>query len=75
MIKGYSAREDLSELVSVFWDLALELRVNVYIDRVSTDANPAGWLSRNDLETGSSAGWGSLEPVWPSIVQGLGRKP
>ena len=75
LIKGYSAREDLSELVSVFWDLALELRVNVYIDRVSTDANPADWPSRNDLETGRSAGWGSLEPVWPSIVRGLGRKP
>ena len=75
LIKGYSAREGLSELVSVFWDLALELRVNVYIDRVSTDANPADWPSRNDLETGRSAGWGSLEPVWPSIVRGLGRKP
>ena len=56
LIKGYSAREDLSELVSVFWDLALELRVNVYIDRVSTDSNPAAWPSRNDLETGRSAG-------------------
>ena len=77
LIKGYSAREDLSELVSVFGDLALELRVNVYIDRVSTDANPApaDWPSRNDLETGRSAGWGSLAPVWPSVVQGLGRKP
>ena len=75
LIKGYSAREDLSELVSVFWDLALELRVNVYIDRVSTDANPADWPSRNDLVTGRSARWGSLEPVWPCVVQGLGRKP
>ena len=73
LIKGYSAREDLSELVSVFWDLALELRVNVDIDRVSTDSNPADWPSRNDLETGRSAGWESLEPVWPSVVKGLGR--
>ena len=30
LVKGYSAREDICELVGVFWDLALELRVSLF---------------------------------------------
>lgn len=41
LVKGYSAREDMCELVSVFWRCALTLRAHFYIDRISTDANPA----------------------------------
>ena len=31
LVKGYSAKEDLCELVGVFWDLALEIQVNLFI--------------------------------------------
>ena len=41
LVKGYSAREDLCELVGVFWNLALEFQINFYIGRVPTDSNPA----------------------------------
>ena len=41
LIKGYSAKEDVCELVGLFWELVLELRCSVYIDRVPTDSNPA----------------------------------
>ncbi|OLQ02504.1 hypothetical protein AK812_SmicGene14638 [Symbiodinium microadriaticum] len=41
LIKGYSAKEDVCELVGIFWELVLELRCSVYIDRVPTDSNPA----------------------------------
>ena len=41
LIKGYSAKDDVCELVGLFWDLVLELRCSVYIDRVPTDSNPA----------------------------------
>eukprot|EP00435_Cladocopium_sp_Y103_P055182 s631_g18.t1 len=41
LVKGYSAREDVCELVGVFWKLALDLKVNLYVDRVPTDAYPA----------------------------------
>ena len=54
-MKGYSSKEDLCELVEIFWELSLEYRINFFIDRVSTDANPADWPSRNHLEIGRSA--------------------
>ena len=41
LVKGYSAKEDLCELTGVFWKLALSIKVQSYIDLVSTDANPA----------------------------------
>eukprot|EP00435_Cladocopium_sp_Y103_P009665 s1508_g2.t1 len=60
LIKGYSSREDLCEVITVFWDLAFQLRVRVFIDRISTDANPADWPSRNKLYLGEAAGWQTM---------------
>ena len=70
LIKGYSSREDLCSLVSVFWDLIFHFQIRVFIDRIATDANPADWPSRNDLKTGEGAGWTSVEPVWPTALKG-----
>jgi hypothetical protein len=67
LVKGYSSREDLCELVGIFWNLALELRINLYIDRVPTDANPADPPSRDNLSIGSNAGWITLDPIFPSL--------
>ena len=69
LIKGYSSKEDLCKLISVFWDLVFEFQINVFIDRVATDANPADWPSRGDLKTGSSAGWLTVKPVWPDALK------
>ena len=66
LIKGYSSREDLCELISVFWDLAFQLRVRVFIDRISTDANPADWPSRDKMFIGESIGWETVNVLWPS---------
>lgn len=65
LIKGYSSREDLCELISVFWDLAFQLRVRVFIDRISTDANPADWPSRDKMFIGESIGWETVNVLWP----------
>ena len=86
LIKGYSSKEDLCQLISVFWDIVFELKARVFIDRIATDANPADWPSRDDLRTGEQAGWKSVQVVWPSALvdkrsqavqykkrQGLGR--
>ena len=70
LIKGYSNREDLCLIISVFWDLALKLRSRIFIDRVSTDANPADAPSRNRLEFGSGVGWVSVPAVWPKVLLG-----
>ena len=71
LVKGYSAREDMCELVSVFWRCALVLKTNLYIDRISTDANPADHPSRNRMEVGESLGWIEVEPKFPSLQRGL----
>ena len=68
LIKGYSSKEDLCALVSVFWDQVLNLTCRVFIDRVATDANPADWPSRNDLSRGESAGWVTVDAVWPKAL-------
>ena len=74
LVKGYSSKSDVCELISLFWDLALELHCRIFIDRVSTDANPADWPSRNDLKRGQSAGWVTVQVKWPTRLkhEGLG---
>ena len=67
LVKGYSAREDVCELVGVFWKLALDCLVNLYVDRVPTDANPADPPSRNNMHIGDSLGWKTIDPVFPSL--------
>ena len=68
LVKGYSSKCDLCDLIKIFWDLVFRLRMRVFIDRVATDANPADWPSRDDLSTGSSAGWKSVRPIWPDAL-------
>ena len=76
LIKGYSAKDDVCELVGVVWQISLKLRVNIYLDRVPTDMNPSDFPSRNDLETGNRAGWITVEPRSPVVVSlgGLGEQ-
>ena len=52
LVKGYSSKGDLCELIAVFWDLVLSLQCNAFIDPISSDANPADWPSRDQLEIG-----------------------
>ena len=70
LVKGYSAREDMCELVSVFWRCALDLKVNLYIDRISTDANPADHPSRDRMEVGNALGWIEVFPRFPPLQRG-----
>ena len=67
LVKGYSSREDLCELVGLFWNLALDFKVNLYIDRVPTDSNPADPPSRNNMSVGEKAGWITVDPIFPSL--------
>ena len=68
LVKGYSSREDVCLLVSVFWDRVRELQCRVFIDRVATDSNPSDAPSRNDLLTGEKAGWVTIDAVWPPAL-------
>ena len=63
LVKGYSAKEDLCRLVGIFWDLGLQLDSMIYLDRISTDANPADDPSRNQIEKLLRRGWIMTPPV------------
>ena len=68
LIKGYSAKDDVCELVGMVWQISLKLRVNIYLDQVPTDVNPS------DLETGNRAGWITIKPRYPDVVSLCGPK-
>jgi hypothetical protein len=52
LVKGYSSRDDVCELVSHFWMEVASAEGLVYIDRVPTDSNPADMPSRPDKCSG-----------------------
>jgi hypothetical protein len=68
LVKGYSSKDDLCKIISLFWNLAFQLRARIFIDRVSTDANPADWPSRNKLQLGEAGGWRTVQASWPSSL-------
>jgi hypothetical protein len=68
LVKGYSSRSDICELVGVFWDLVLELQSLVYIDRVPTDANCSDGASRDKLWIGEKLGWKTVPAQSPIKV-------
>jgi hypothetical protein len=57
LVKGYSRREDLCELVGVFWALVRALDCDVYIERIPTDANLADTPSRGALGVAKECLW------------------
>ena len=70
LIKGYSSKEDLCELTGLFWDLCESRRLEVYIDRVSTDANIADGPSRDQKEfwkLAADLGWHRLRSWIPEV--------
>ena len=49
LVKGYSPQHDRASIVGEFWLLAASFCSHVYIDRVESKSNIAGWPSRNDF--------------------------
>ena len=52
LVKGYSARSDVSLLVGKFWVIVQVLNAAIYIDRVPTDANCSDGPSRDKVYIG-----------------------
>lgn len=74
---GYSSREDLCELITLFWDLVLKLQIRVFVDRVTTDANPAGRPFAENLAQGEAVGWLTQRPhaLCESFIRRAGDRP
>ena len=75
LVKGYSSREDISELVGQFWDVAASLECTIYIDRVSTDGNPAVGPSRPGKDVPSpELSWELVETMASQVVDSRGKR-
>ena len=57
LIKGQSQQEDMQKLIRVFWDLVAHHNIIIYLDRVSTDSNPADGMSRDGQSEAEALGW------------------
>ena len=73
LVKGYSARSDVSLLVGQFWQHAQALNAAIYIDRVPTDANCSDGPSRDKVYICKQLGWLVLQARWASDVHKGGR--
>ena len=75
LVKGYSDSEDMCYLVGIFWSTAALLDTTIYLDRISTDANPADDPSRNKMEEIRKRGWVVTDPVdFMEFSEGLGSR-
>ena len=73
LVKGYSTRSDMSLLTGKFWDIVAEIDCLMYIDRVSTDANPADIPSRADRTNEiHKLGWKEREASINAVIEGPG---
>ena len=69
LVKGDSSREDISELAGVFWQLAARMETSIYLDRVSTDSNPADGPSRPDkAHTYQHLKWLRVKGAWRQLL-------
>ena len=69
LIKGLSKFTDVIHLVTLFWEVVAEFQVNVYLDRVSTDANISDGVSRGDLTAFEDWGWDRVFPDPVAIME------
>ena len=69
LVKGLSKFEDVIHLLTLFWHLVAEFQVNVYLDRVSTDANISDGISREDMSAFDEWGWERVFPDPVAILQ------
>ena len=68
LIKGQSKFNDVILLLKVFWDLVAEHQIDIFLDRVSTDANPSDGLSRGALDEARKLGWKIENAKIPEVL-------
>ena len=68
LVKGQSNFSDVVKLVKQFWDLVAEYQIDVYLDRVSTDANPSDGMSRDGKAEAEAMGWNIEQVQFPQSL-------
>ena len=64
IVKGYSRKDDISDLVSILWETIARHNIIVYFDRVSTDANIGDGPSRDHWDVKTECDWETLHAEW-----------
>ena len=74
IVKGSSSKEDINALAARFWEVAMDLRADIYVDRVPTDGNLADGPSRGCCGPLVDAGAQMVRPpVYARPLQTGGR--
>ena len=73
LIKGYSRKDDISELVSIFWEIVSGNGISIYLDRVSTDMNVSDEVSRGIFKIANECRWERRDTKTPREV--IERRP
>ena len=68
LIKGQSKFSDVIKLLKQFWDLVAEYEIDLYLDRVSTDANPSDGMSRDGRAEAEAMGWDTEQVQFPQSL-------
>ena len=61
LIKGYSSKADITELVSLIWEIASDNSIMLFLDRVSSGANVSDQPSRDIWEHSEECDWEKFE--------------
>ncbi len=69
LIKGQSKFSDVIKILRVFWDLVAEYHIELYLDRVSSDANPADGMSRDGRAEAEAMGWSIEHARFPDELR------
>ena len=73
LIKGYGKQVRVNQLIATFWNFISANQLSPWIERVSSGANWADSVSRNDFSLANAKGWIRLRPqlnhIWPILKQ------
>ena len=69
LVKGQSKFKDVLELLKLFWDMVAEFGIDLYLDRVSTDANISDGVSRDKMDEAEEWGWNIEDVSFPSQLR------
>jgi hypothetical protein len=78
LVKGYGSVAATNKSISYFWGFCQEHRLHPWFERVTTQANIADAISRDDTSEGLRRGWVLLEPDLQGVyskLRDLGTNP
>jgi hypothetical protein len=73
LIKGYGKDPTMNSLLSIFWSHCATKRIHPSFQRVSTHANIADAVSREDFTTAQKEGWQRIHLDTKEILQEIQR--